>query len=149
MRRLHAAAARQGGFTLVELITTVLLVGAVAAIAAPRFADPGPFRTRAFFDDALAATRYAHQVAIASGCATRIAFSGGYSAFIDCGGGEVALTRPGAATAVSSTAPTGVTVTSTGFSFDRIGRAAIGGGGATVTVGPHAFTVDAETGLAR
>lgn len=149
MRRLHAAAARQGGFTLVELITTVLLVGAVAAIAAPRFADPGPFRTRAFFDDTLTATRYAHQVAIASGCATRIAFSGGYNAFIDCGGGEVALTRPGAATAVSATAPAGVTVTTTSFSFDRIGRAAIGGGGATVSVGPHAFTVDAETGLAR
>ena len=141
-------AARQRGFTLVELVTTLVLVGAVAAIAAPRFADPGPFRERGFFDEAIATTRYAHQVAQASGCTVRVAFSAGYSAFIACdGGAESALTRPGAADAISATAPSGVSVTTTSFTFDKIGRATIGAGGATVTIGSYAFTVDAETGL--
>ena len=143
-------AARQRGFTLVELVTTLVVLGTVAAIAAPRFSDPGPFRSRGFFDDALAATRYAQKVAAASGCTVRIAFNAGYAAFIACdGGAESALTRPGSGDAVSGTAPSGVSVTTTSFTFDKIGRASIGAGGATVTVASYAFTVDAETGLVR
>jgi len=39
------------GFTLVELIITLVLVAALAAFAAPRFADLDGWRLRAFGDD--------------------------------------------------------------------------------------------------
>lgn len=140
----------QRGFTLVELITVVVLVGAMAAVAAPRFADPGPFRVRAFFDDTVAATRYAQKLAIASGCNVRIAFNAGYSAFMSCNSAaESAVPRPGSADALTGAAPGGVTVTTTSVTFDKIGRAVAITAGNVVSVDSFSFTVDAETGLVQ
>ena len=46
-------AARRGaaGFTLIELIITLVLVGALAVVALPKFADLDSWRLRAFGDD--------------------------------------------------------------------------------------------------
>jgi MSHA pilin protein MshC len=56
---------RAAGFTLVELITILVVVAILAAVAAPRFFTRSAFEERGYNDEVLAALRYAQRVAIA------------------------------------------------------------------------------------
>ena len=62
----------QKAFTLVELVVTLIIVGLLAAVAVPRFFDLQPFAARGFSDEVLAALRYAHKYAIATGCSVQV-----------------------------------------------------------------------------
>ena len=71
---------RSHGFTLVELILTITILGVISLIAIPKFFDQATFDERFYYDDLLAASRYASKLAIGSGCAVRLSVSGtGYS----------------------------------------------------------------------
>jgi MSHA pilin protein MshC len=59
----HALA--EGGFTLVELVAMVVIVGVLAAFAAPRFFDRNAFDSRGFYDQVVSTLRYAQQAAVA------------------------------------------------------------------------------------
>ena len=54
-----------GGFTLVELIIVIVLLGVLAVVAAPRIFNTGDFNTMGFKDQTLSLLRYAQKVAIA------------------------------------------------------------------------------------
>jgi MSHA pilin protein MshC len=56
----------QRGFTLVELITIMVVVGILGAIAGPKFFDRGVFDSREFHDSVISTLRYAQKTAIAS-----------------------------------------------------------------------------------
>lgn len=56
----------QAGFTLVELITIIVILGVLAVVAIPRFTDNATFQSRAAADQAKAVLRYAQKTAIAS-----------------------------------------------------------------------------------
>ncbi|MDO8412594.1 MAG: type II secretion system protein [Gallionellaceae bacterium] len=53
------------GFTLVELITIIVILGILAVAAAPRFFDRSVFDSRGFYDQVIATVRYAQKTAIA------------------------------------------------------------------------------------
>lgn len=61
---LRAARAARG-FTLVELIIVIVLLGVLAVVAAPRIFNTGDFNARGFKDQTLSLLRYAQKVAIA------------------------------------------------------------------------------------
>jgi len=69
------------GFTLIELIACLVILGILAALAGPRFVGTQPFDQRGYADELLAGLRYAEAVAVASGC--NVSFhvdAAGYSA---------------------------------------------------------------------
>ncbi len=55
----------EAGFTLVELIVTLVVLGIIAAVAIPRFASQQGFQSRAFFDQVQEAIKFSQKAAIA------------------------------------------------------------------------------------
>ncbi|MGE6527839.1 pilus assembly FimT family protein [Pseudomonas sp. NPDC077382] len=62
----------QRGFTIVELVMTIVIMGILAAVVGPRFFDIKVYDERLFFEETIAAVRYAQKFAIASGCAVQV-----------------------------------------------------------------------------
>ena len=53
------------GFTLIELIAMMIIIGILAIAVLPRFADQSVFVSRGFHDETLSLLRYAQKTAIA------------------------------------------------------------------------------------
>ena len=53
------------GFTLVELIVTMVVLGIISAVAIPRFADQQGFQSRAFYEQVQEAIKFAQKAAVA------------------------------------------------------------------------------------
>ena len=60
-----AARQAQAGFTLIELVMVILILGVLSAYAAPRMFNSGDFYARGFHDETLSILRYAQKAAIA------------------------------------------------------------------------------------
>lgn len=146
-----------GGFTLVELIVTMVIVVILAAAAIPRFVGRGSFDIRGYADQAQATVRYAQKSAVAKRRNVFVLFGADrvracYTAA--CAPGEEVV-DPVNGEALRADAPNGVTfdpVPAT-FSFDGLGRPSLGGP-LTITVklggeADRSFVVEAETGYVR
>lgn len=55
----------QHGFTLIELIMVMVLMGVLAVVVAPRIFNTGDFTARGFHDETLSLLRFAQKTAIA------------------------------------------------------------------------------------
>jgi len=65
----------QRGFTLIELVTVVMLLGMLSVVLVPRAFNSQDFNTRGFHDETLAFVRYAHKTAIAQRRTVCLAFT--------------------------------------------------------------------------
>ncbi|MFA5826532.1 MAG: prepilin-type N-terminal cleavage/methylation domain-containing protein, partial [Gallionellaceae bacterium] len=61
MNRLN----KNHGFTMVELISVMIIIGIIAAVALPRFFDRGTFDSRGFHEQMISTLRFAQKTAIA------------------------------------------------------------------------------------
>jgi len=148
---------RQRGFTLVELVTVLIIVGALAVTAIASF-NPALFQSRAAADELVAALRYAQERSMTNTGAPRfqIQVTGtGYSVTQN----GVAITHPVTGVGAYTSSWTNVSVSQTAtISFDGYGEptllAGAWGGNQlafTLTVGSESdgVTLERVTGFAR
>jgi len=60
------------GFSLIELLTVVLLLGILGIVALGRLTDQNQVAARGFFDDTVNAVRFAQKLALSTGCDVRV-----------------------------------------------------------------------------
>lgn len=110
------------GFTLVEIVVTVSIVGIIALVAVPRFVGTDTFKSRGFYDSAQSVVRFAQKTAIAWRRDVFVCVSAnGISAGTAAGCGTPVI-NPVTNAALAATAPDGVTLPALAFSFDSAGR---------------------------
>lgn len=144
---------RSGGFTLIELIVTLLVVGILAVVVLPTMFERRTFDALRYYDQTLAATRYAQKIAIAQkrtsgvfvlvgGGSLRVCLDAGCATPVadPTSPGPMTLTAPGGA---------GISATAASFSFNALGQPS--SGPITVSVSAsgeptRTFVVEAETG---
>ncbi len=123
-RRVH-----QRGFTLIELIMVIVLLGVLAVFAAPRIFSSDDFNARGFHDETLALLRYAQKTAIAQRRTVCVAFTAttailtisATAAISSCAGNP--LVGPKGDSPGTITARTGVTYSAAAdFNFDGLGQ---------------------------
>ena len=151
---------RQKGFTIVELVATLVIIALIAAVTGPLFFDIGIFRERGFFEETLSAVRYAQKHAVATGCHVRVNISAtGFRLFrpvnaAACGSGiyNTDVADPsGNSPTFTRTAPEGVTLSTTpstpNIIFLADGSTNIGTATITINVGGSQFRVHRDTGF--
>jgi MSHA pilin protein MshC len=146
------------GFTLVEMIVTLIIVALIAAVAGPRFFSLSAFQESGFYDETVSAVRYAQKYAVASGCTVRVqTTTTGFTLYRPASIGNcntpgsytTPLTDPsGNATTFTRTAPGGVPLSAADFTFSASGTASVAPSIA-ITVGSRQLTVIGETGFVQ
>lgn len=143
------------GFTLVELVATLIIIALIAVVSGPLFFDINVFRQSGFFEETLSTVRYAQKYAVASGCPVRVqttaatasisVFSAANAAACATGPYNTPIADPsGNAATLTRTAPSGVALTANNFTFAADGTASAD---QTVGVGGKSFQVVAATGF--
>lgn len=146
----------QRGFTMVELIMVIVIIGILAAVVGPRFFDRQVFDERLYFEESLSAVRFAQKLALSSGCPIRARIDGdGYalsyaSACAGIAGGTLVRNPSGGDYAAGL--PSGVSVQQAlDVTFNSRGCVAAGGlcgsGVSIARIGGFSLAVHGDTGF--
>ncbi len=147
---------RAGGFSLIELICCLVIIGILAAAAGPRMFDNSAFQAHGYAQEVADAVHEAQAVAVASNCAAEITINAAnYGAnqrakagnTCAAAGGWVTPIKRGDGTALSGTAPKGITAApAMQIVFNGSGQVT-NGTPAALTVSTFTLTVDPVSGL--
>lgn len=127
---------RQRGFTLVELITVMVIVGILAVSVLPRFFTVSDFEDRGSADQVKSILRFAQKTAIAQHRNISVVVSGS-AATPNC-------TTTLAGASLTCQVKSGITAGAGTYTFNALGQRTSGAG--SITVGGTNITIEAETG---
>jgi len=146
------------GFTMVELIMVIVILGILAAVVGPRFFDRQVFDDRLFYEETLAAVRYAQKLAVSGGCKVQIGIDNtGYRVMRDANcatNGAPSYTAnvrgPDGQSPYTGKRPASVTIQTNNFpvAFDSLGQPVVASN-SSITIGQFVINVTAGTGLVR
>jgi MSHA pilin protein MshC len=150
-------AGKARGFTLIELITCIVILGILAAVIGPRFLDNSAFAARGYSDEIAATLRQSRAIAVGSGCDVSVVLNAAtYQALQRAAAGNHCVAAPGAWTTpvlridgspLSGNAPANVTLApATQIVFDGNGRI-VSGPPPLLTIGAFTLRIDPGSGL--
>ena len=145
---------KHSGFTVVELVVVLFIVGVMAAVAAPRFFVKQAYSDRGFYDQTLAIMRYAQKSAIAlrrNVCGNIASPTINLTYASAAGSGSACNTNlpspVGGTSPFTITAPSGVTLSpTTTITFTALGSVSSASATTTITVSSRTITVETGTG---
>ena len=142
------------GFSLIELVAVIVLVSILAVAATGRIGSFSGFESRGFFDDTVAAMRYAQKLAISTGCNVQFTITAASYALAqrdDCDTGDYTrnvLNPVDRTNHYTATAPTGITISPIGtYTFSPQSPVAGTVSDITFTIAGFQFILYQQTGL--
>jgi len=152
-------AAREAGFTLVELVTVLTILAVLSAEFGPKFFTQSVFSQRSYADELGAALRSTQKTAVITGCpaeltvtsttyvANQQAGSNNSCNVADSTWATAVVGIDGAA--IAGSAPSGTTASPSGiYLFDDQGRLT-SSPGTTITIGARTISIVAGTGYVQ
>lgn len=138
------------GFTLVEMVVVIIILGILAVVVMPRLSNQGAFDARGFSDELAALVRFGQKVAIAQHRNVYVVTSAGSASLCFDAACSQPVPNPAGGN-FTKAAPSGVGLAGSSLSFDALGRPSAS---ATFTVSASGFTsrtltVEKETGYAH
>ena len=140
---------RSSGFTLIELVVVILLIGIISFVAAPRFFNSSVIMERSAADELISALRFTQQMAMSRGGGIELSTTANsYNVKYTASG--TLLKSPDRTGDYNKTLslPSGVTINTVTIAFTGLGEPSPNVD-TTITIGSYTITVEAETGYAH